>query len=131
MVTVLQALWLLDEVEFDEDTQRVTLRGIFNSIRVEDGAGAASGAAVFFAVRGVHDEVRLTLRYVDLRTNMTLITRPVRVEGTPLDTIDFTVRVNEMPVPHAGVYVWELLCGEDVLGSVRVEAFVNGIGEES
>jgi hypothetical protein len=103
----------------------VDLRGIFDAVRVEEGVEFASGAYVYFSVRGVHGQARLTLRYVDLRDDVRLLVRPVRVEGTPLDTIDISVRVNAIPVPHSGAYVWELLCGPELLGSVRIEAFVS------
>ena len=125
MTPILQTLWMADAVEYDPDTGRATLRGIFNTIRVDEGAEFAAGGCVFFAIRGVHGQVRLTLRYVDLRDERQLLTRPVRVDGTPLETIDFTVRVNQIPVPHAGVFAWELLLGDEMLGVTRVEVFVN------
>ena len=56
MVPILQALWLLDAVEFDEDTQRVNLRGLFDTLRVPSGTEFVPPMSVYFAVRGVHGE---------------------------------------------------------------------------
>lgn len=75
-----------------------------------------------FAVRGVHGEARLTLQYIDLSNDHLLIERPVRVEGEPLDTTDMSVRVNRIPVPHPGVYAWDLYAGVELLGTCRVTA---------
>lgn len=122
MTPTLQALWMAESADLDPATGRVNLVGLFDRVRVPAGADSASGGVVFFAVRGVHGEARLTLQYVDLRDNDTLIERPVRVEGGPLDTTDVSVRVNRIPVPHPGVYAWDLYAGLELLGTCRVTA---------
>ncbi|HUR55014.1 MAG TPA: hypothetical protein VMZ71_12855 [Gemmataceae bacterium] len=125
MIPTLQSLWLVDRVEFDETTRKVNLLGLFDQIAVTPGADFTTGASVFFALRGVHGEAQLTLFYVDLEDGEALLERPLRVEGSPLETTDFSVRVNRIPVPHAGSYAWELHCGSELLGTARVEAVVN------
>ena len=122
MIPMLQALWLAESADLDPVTGRVTLTGLFDQVRAPAGADDVSGGVVYFSVRGVHGEARLTLRYVDLADNEPLIERPVRVEGEPLDTTDVSVRVNRIPVPHPGGYVWELYAGGELLGTVRVTA---------
>jgi hypothetical protein len=126
MNPTLQSIWLVDSAEQDPNTGKVNLSGLFNHIDVPAGADYASGATVFFAIRGVHGHARLTLWYVDLSDNGVLLERHIRVEGDPLDTTDVSVRVNRIPVPHSGEYAWELYAGDDQLGTARVTATVGG-----
>lgn len=125
MMPTLQNLWLVDTVEFDEETQKLNLRGVADRIVIPSGADLAYSAAVFFCVGGVHGEARLTLHYVDLSSGTVLFDRPLRVEGMPLETTDVTVRFKRIPVPHEGVYAWELYYGIEPLSTLRVEVQVN------
>jgi hypothetical protein len=126
MSPTLQALWLVDSVDHDESTGKISLRGLFDRLVVSPGTESAGGATVFFAVRGIHGEARLRLLYVDLSDDEILIERPVRVEGEPLDTTDLSVRVNRIPVPHPGMFAWELYFENDLLGSARIEVAYGG-----
>jgi hypothetical protein len=126
-----QCLWMTDTVEYDPQTGRPTIFGIHNAFRVTEGVDYAPGVTMFFAVRGLHGETRLLLRYVDLSNGDSILDRPLRVEGTPLETTDVTVRVNRVPVPHEVVYAWELWSETEMLESRRVEVFLNAAEEES
>ncbi len=124
MVPTLQSLWLVDAVELDSETGKVSLSGLFNRVDVPADADYAAGATIFFSLRGVHGEVRLTLLYVDLLDDAALLERPIRIEGQPLETTDVSVRVNQIPVPHPGSYAWELFYGAESLGSARIDVVV-------
>jgi predicted RNase H-like HicB family nuclease len=78
MIPTLQSLWLVEAVEYDEGTGKVTLVGLFNRIDVSNDAGAVGGGSNFFSVRGVHGRVRLTLLYVDLSDDAALLDRRER-----------------------------------------------------
>jgi hypothetical protein len=121
----LQALWLADEVAPNHDTGKVTVSGIFNQIEVELGADFTSPASLFFALRDVHGRVELTLLYVDLSTNEILVERELSVDGNPLLTMDVSVSLPKIPVPHPGGYAWELHWENEMLGASRLEAFVS------
>jgi hypothetical protein len=125
MAPTLQNLWLVDAVEFDEETQKLNLRGVADRIEIPSGAELTYAASVFFCVGGVHGEARMTLHYVDLSSGVVLLVRPLRVEGTPLETTDVTVRFNRIPVPHEGAYAWELWYGLEPLSTLRVEVQVD------
>jgi hypothetical protein len=122
----LQALWLADEVSPDDATGKVTVSGIFNQIEVDPGTDFTAPAHLFFALRDVHGRVELILLYVDLDDNGVLLERSVQVDGSPLLTTDVCVRISKMPVPHPGVYSWELLFGNELLGASRVQALFSG-----
>lgn len=122
MSPTLQSIWLAQAVDQD-DSGRVTVSGIFDTLLVERGSDYTSGAFVFFAVRGVHGEAALRLVYVDLADDETiLVERNLRVNGSPLETTDVSVRINHIPVPHMGTYAWEVFHGDERLGTTRVEA---------
>jgi hypothetical protein len=118
----LQSLWLVEDVATDESTGKLTVVGLFNQIGLPSGAIEYNQpSAIFFSVTGVHGLADMKLCFVDLATLEVLLERPVRVNATdPLEVTDLVVRVNNMPVPHDGVYAWELYCDDELLGSSRL-----------
>lgn len=66
---------------------------------------------------------RFELRYVDLDRNNVLFGTAFEVScRDPLETIQITVPLPPLPIPHEGVFVLELLCDGEMLGSHRVLA---------
>ena len=66
---------------------------------------------------------KFELRYVDLAENNVLFGTAFEVScRDPLETIQITVPLPPLPIPHEGVYVLELLCEGELLGSHRVLA---------
>ena len=115
------SIWLADAVTQSEETSKVTVSGIFDGIEIQPDTEFAAGAVVFFAVTNVHVPTRLKLLYVDLADDEIVLERDVLVDATPLEATDITVRVNRIPVPHAGPFAWEVFCGEERIGSTRLE----------
>ena len=66
---------------------------------------------------------KFELRYVDLAENNVLFGTAFEVScRDPLETIQITVPLPPLPIPHEGVFVLELLCDGEMLGSHRVLA---------
>jgi hypothetical protein len=66
---------------------------------------------------------KFELRYVDLSEINTLFATSFEVScRDPLETIQITVPLPPLPIPHEGVFVLELLCEGELLGSHRVLA---------
>ena len=66
---------------------------------------------------------KFELRYVDLEENNVLFATNFEVScRDPLETIQITVPLPPLPIPHEGVFVLELLCDGEMLGSHRVLA---------
>ncbi len=118
----LLAVWLAEEVIPDDRTHKVTVRDIFNLIEVPTGASSYDApAVVFFSLTGLRGRVDLRLCVVDLESMEVLLERPVRVEhDDPVGAFDVWVRVNSHPIPHPGVYAWELYHGYEMLGCARL-----------
>ena len=122
MSPTLQSIWLAQSVERD-NSGRVTVSGIFDTLIADRGSDYTSGAVVFFAVRGIHGHAALRLVYVDLADDETmLVERNLRIDGSPLETTDVSVKINRIPVPHPGTYAWEVFYGDERLGTTRINA---------
>lgn len=123
----LQSLWLADEVLPDQQTGKVAVRGLFNVIEIDaPSVEFRSRSFLFFSLRGVRGTADFRLCYVDLSTLEVLRDRPVRVvSGGPLSVTDVCVHIASMPVPHPGVYAWELHYEGQMIGSSRLTAIVN------
>lgn len=66
---------------------------------------------------------KFELRYVDLDEDTVVFATHFEVScRDPLETIQITVPLPPLPVPHEGVFVLELLCDGEMLGSHRVVA---------
>lgn len=127
IIPSLQALWLADEVSRDDETGKITLAGIFDQIEIQSPAEAFSSSAfLFFAIGGVHGETELVLAYVDLSDNSVLLERRLPVASeSPLATTAVCIPLPSIPVPHPGVYAWELYWNDERLGTSRVTAEVS------
>ena len=119
---LIQSVWLADEVSQD-DEGKIHIRGMFDEITLEPGVtSGAFPAWLFFAVREVHGKVELRFAYIDLQTNGVLLEFTWTVESNnPLGTCCVAVK-KTMPIPHPGVYAWEVYCGDELLGSSRFAA---------
>jgi hypothetical protein len=123
----LQALWLVDDADQDPGTGKITITGLFDQIEVKRPATHFSTQAfLFFALTDVRGQVDLALRYVDLSDLSLLVEFPLSVvSADPLASTVVCVRAPPMPVPHPGVYAWELWWQNDIIGSSRIVAQVS------
>jgi hypothetical protein len=123
----LQALWLVDDARQDASTGKINVTGLFDVIEIQRPATHfTSQAFLFFALTGLPGQVDLSLHYVDLSDLSLLLDRPFSVQGTdPLLSQVVCLAVAPMPVPHSGVYAWELDWQNEIIGSSRVTARVS------
>jgi hypothetical protein len=124
---LLQALWMVDDATQDTSTGKVDVTGIFDEIDIlRPATHFTAQAFLFFTLTGLHGEVDLTLQYVDLSDLSLLLDRPfsVRANG-PLESQVVCSRVPAMPVPHPGIYAWELHWQNELVGSSRITARVS------
>ncbi len=123
---LLQALWLVDDANQDPGTGKINVAGLFDVIDIQQPATHFTApASLFFALTGLHGQVDLTLRYVNLSDLSVLLDRPFRVHGhDPLAAEVVRLAAQAMPVPHPGVYAWELYWQNEMIGSSRITAHV-------
>jgi hypothetical protein len=123
----LQALWLVEDAAQDPATGKINITGLFDQIEVSRPATHFTAPAfLFFALTEVHGQVDLALRYVDLSDLSLFVERLLSVASAdPLASTVVCVAAPPMPVPHAGVYAWELWWQNDIIGSSRIVAQVS------
>lgn len=81
----------------------------------------AGSPYAYVSLTEVHGNRVFQLRYVDLNENMELFSTQFGVDcRDPLETIQLSLPLPPLPVPHEGVFALELLCGGELLGSHRV-----------
>jgi hypothetical protein len=123
---LLQALWLVDDANQDSSTGKIDVTGLFDVIEIQRPATHFTAQAfLFFVLTGLHGQVALTLRFVDLSDLSLLLDRPFSVYGSdPLASEVVCLAVPAMPIPHPGIYVWELYWQNELIGSSRITAHV-------
>lgn len=124
---LLQALWLVDDAHQDSNTGKINVTGLFDVIEIQRPATHFTAPAfLFFTLIGLHGQVDMTLFYVDLSDLSVLLDRPFRVQSNdPLASQVVCLAVPPMPVPHPGIYSWELHWQNDMIGSSRITARVS------
>lgn len=135
---VLQALLLADHVYRDGATGKHVICGVFSAMRFipkkavpkppQPGENVpianlvrAGSPSVYLSLTELRGTYSLELRYVDLEDNSVLLATKFPLERhDPLETVEVTLQFPSLPTPHAGIYVLELLCDGQLLGSHRV-----------
>jgi hypothetical protein len=138
---VLQAILVAEQVYEDRSGRRV-IAGTFNGLVIGDETGdevgverdaslatppsgtIAVGAPVaYLNVAGLHGPAELTLRYVDVIDNSVLFRIIVSLSApdSPLDTVELTIPLPQLPIPHAGSFALEVLHGDNWLGSYVIK----------
>jgi hypothetical protein len=121
-----QALWLVDDAVEDDVTGKITLKGICEILDILAPATEyTEGAALFFAMRNIHGELRVILDYRDLAQDQSLVTATIRLQAdSPNETVSRSFRVNNIPVPHDGRYAWQLRWNDEVIAEAPITAYI-------
>lgn len=81
----------------------------------------AGSPSAYVSLTEIHGLRAFELRYVDLNENTVLFTFEFQVDcRNPLETVQLTLPLPVLPVPHEGVFALELLCEGELLGSHRI-----------
>jgi hypothetical protein len=133
MKPILQALLLADNVYTDGETGKRIIAGVFDSITIPEIPGHFfKVTSAYVSLTELRGRVEVTLRYVDLDSNEVLMeSGPTIIEQTdPIASVDFTVSVPPLPVPHEGVFALELHANDELIGMLRITAALGGQDDE-
>lgn len=120
---ILGALVLSDHIYIDGASGKKVIAGTFNHLTAREFPTQFSTTKfAFISLTDVHGTVPLVLRYVDLKTNATLLElADIEVASDdPLATVEVVVEVPRLPMPHEGAYAFEVHAGNELLGFVRL-----------
>ncbi len=152
MKPILQAILVADYVYQDARTGKHVIAGTFTNValaknvpfgsqEVEAGGQTvqfvptmtAGSPFVYISLTEVRGQLSLVLRYVDLNDNSILFTGSISLAcEDPTMIVEFSMPLPTLPIPHSGAYALELLCGDEWLGSHRINVVeANAKGDQS
>lgn len=81
----------------------------------------AGSPYAYVSLTEVHGQRSFELRYMDLKENTVVFAFEFKVDcRNPLETVQLSLPLPALPVLHEGVFVLELLCEGELLGSHRI-----------
>ena len=127
---VLQAIILADHVYEDMHTGKKVIAGTFCEMAaVSFPSKYNRGAFLFLSLTEFQGKLPITIEYVDLARNETLLEFGdiLAFANNPLETCELVVELPDIPLPHPGTYAFEVYLYEALLGSFR---FMVRVGKE-
>ncbi|MCL2624916.1 MAG: hypothetical protein FWD31_14735 [Planctomycetaceae bacterium] len=127
---VLQAIILADHVYEDMHSGKKVIAGTFCEMAaVSFPSKYNRGAFLFISLTEFQGKLPITIEYVDLVRNETLLEFGdiIAFANTPLETCELVVELPELPLPRPGTYAFEVYLYDVPLGSFR---FVVSVGQE-
>ncbi|MFQ5804841.1 MAG: hypothetical protein ACE5I3_00160 [Phycisphaerae bacterium] len=131
---VLQAIVLADQVYTDRDSGKKVIAGTFNRLwATEFPARFSRPTWAFICLTNLQGRVEVNLRYIDLSSSEVLMeTKPIPVQSEDrLASLELMVQVPPFPMPHEGVYAFEVHAAGEMLGSVRLQVNKRETGDQS
>jgi hypothetical protein len=121
---ILQALVLADHIYIDAKSGKKIIAGTFNHLASPTFPSFFGRPTfAFLSLTDVHGSVTINLKYVDLANNEVLMEmRDLELEspGDPLATVEMVVELPRFPMPHPGVFAFEVYAFEEPIGSLRI-----------
>ncbi len=122
-IPILQAIVLCDCVYADAATGKKVIAGTFNTLwAAEFPTQFARSTFVYLSLTDVHDHAVLQLHYVDLKTNDILLglDKLHIAAASPLECVEVALEIPPLPMPHPGVYAFEVHCEGTIVGTIRI-----------
>lgn len=136
MKPVLQALILAERVYTTIDGRSV-IAGTFNAIATQQRAvtpngpisqklqppKAAGSPYAYLSLTDVCDNTEITLQFVNLNKNKVLFHSEFLIESKDrLATHELIIPLPQLPITENGVYAFEVICENEIIGSHRIMA---------
>jgi hypothetical protein len=122
---VLQALVLADHIYIDAKTGKKIIAGTFNHLAApEFPSYFGRSTYAFISMTEVHGHIPVTLRYTDLSTSETLLELgdlPMDAPNDPLATVEMVIELPRFPMPHEGIFAFEVYVREEQIGALRIQ----------
>jgi len=122
---ILQALVLADHVYIDAKTGKKIIAGTFNHLAAPEFPSFFGRTTyAFISMTEVHGNLPVTLKYTDLSTSEVLLEirdLPMEAPNDPLATVEMVVELPRFPMPHEGVFAFEVCVNDEQIGALRIQ----------
>jgi len=125
---ILQSIVLADYIYTDAQTGKKVIAGTFNAMRPQQIPSTFNRSTyAYICLTDIKGNCDIEMKYVDLETGEPLIAlEGVRVASeSPLDSVEIVVEVPPFPIPHPGVYTFEVHGDHVLLGALRITVMPN------
>ena len=120
---VLQALILADDIYTDQQTGKKVIAGTFGCLWASEFPTQFSRKTkAYVNLTNCHGKLVLKLQWIDLKDDSVLMASPeiqIQVDD-PLVNCEVIIEVPGFPLPHEGMFAFELYCNEHRLGALRI-----------
>jgi hypothetical protein len=122
---ILQSLVLADHIYIDAKTGKKIIAGTFNHLAAPEFPSSFGRTTyAFISMTEVHGNTPVTLKYTDLSNSETLLEirdLPMEAPNDPLATVEMVVELPRFPMPHEGIFAFEVYAHEEQIGSLRIQ----------
>jgi hypothetical protein len=122
---ILQSLVLADHIYIDAKTGKKIIAGTFNHLAAPEFPSFFGRTTyAFISMTEVHGNTPVTLKYTDLSNSETLLEirdLPMEAPNDPLATVEMVVELPRFPMPHEGIFAFEVYAHEEQIGSLRIQ----------
>jgi len=121
LAPICQAIVICDNIIREENTRKLSLMGLFNSIKVSAFPTRHARMHVYVSLTNYIGETKGMLKFLDPEGNvLAQIQEPV-VFQDKFATIELNFVINGMVFPKPGVYTIEFLVSHQLVGSRKIE----------
>ncbi len=118
------SLVLCDQVIFEKNTEKPTLVGCFDGMAVGEFPATSKVFDVFATLTNGHGRFRMEVVATLLATDQEIYNQFLEVTfPDPLKLVHFRYRVRTCSFPSAGMYVFSLRCGNEVVADRRLRVY--------
>ena len=122
---ILQALVLADHVYIDAKTGKKIIAGTFNHLAAPEFPSFFGRTTyAFISLTEVHGNLPVTLKYTDLSNSEVLLEirdLPMEAPNDPLATVEMVVELPRFPMPHEGIFAFEVYAHDEQIGALRIQ----------
>jgi hypothetical protein len=121
LAPICQAVVVCDQVIREAETNKFTLMGLFNSIKVSAFPTRHVRIHVFVSLTNYEGEAEGMLKFIDPEGNVVAQMQGPIVFHDKLATIDLNFVINGMVFPKPGTYTIEFLVAHQLVGSRKIQ----------
>lgn len=121
LAPICQAIVVCDNIIREENTHKLSLMGLFNSITVPSFPTRHARMHVFVSLTNYIGETEGKLKFIDPEGNTIAEIQGPITFNDKLATVELNIIINGMVFPKPGVYTIEFLVAHQLVGSRKIQ----------